>query len=402
MVGKIVITADFQQVDALAGGGELAVTLLDYALEGAADGAGSGHIDVQRAECPGLEKLAVQGRHAAAGDEGAHGYEYVALLVRDGLGKGPDADFPQGGADAADGGIRACLMADEGDGGDAGGRFHRRHALASGLVLGGYDRAGVRRIEGVADADGDAGLARRRHGWCVQHLGAVAGHVERSAVADGGDAAGGGHVPRVGGHDAGNVGPDLKVLGAEGGGVQRCAVVRAAAAEGGGLAAWVSCYEAGGHEDAGHGIFFYCFRDCFVCGLGVCLSAAWKGAHQVSGVQPGGFEALCVQLAGEDAGRQYLSELLDYGGDAAYLAENGLAVYYGLLAVGPGKEAADYGYMAVEKVVQLALGVFYPAYFYEGVCAAFDGGADEDDAVPRGGALDYVEHAGHRGGVFYR
>ena len=81
------------------------------------------------------------------------------------------------------------------------------------------------RSKSVADFDVDAGVHGGRHGGGIQHFGTVGCHIQRTLVRHPRDGARRTHLFGVGGHNAGNVGPDLEAVGLQRGGKERGAVV---------------------------------------------------------------------------------------------------------------------------------------------------------------------------------
>ena len=111
--------------------------------------------------------------------------------------------------------------------------------------LAGDERARFVRGEGGEDADRDVEGDGRADRARVEHLGAEVGQLLGLVVADLGDDAGVGDLARVGGEDAGHVGPDLDLVGVERGAEEGGAVVGAAAAERGRRAVRGAADEAG-------------------------------------------------------------------------------------------------------------------------------------------------------------
>ena len=87
------------------------------------------------------------------------------------------------------------------------------------------------------------------HARRIDHLGAEVGKLHELGVGEMRLDESGGNLPRIGGHDAGDIGPELDGRDAEGGADQGRGVVGAAAAKCGGLSFGSRACESGEHAD---------------------------------------------------------------------------------------------------------------------------------------------------------
>ena len=173
----------------------------------------------------------------------------------------------------------------------------------------------VMRAAGAEDADRHMGAAGGAEGAVVRLLGAGAGQLQSLGEREGEDTPGGGDLPRVGGHHAVHVGPDLHLFGAEGGADDGGGEVRALLAERGGDAA-----ERGAHVAAHHRhpprrqMRQQRFAQARV-GLVVDRQRPVEGVvrdEDLAAVDPGGFQVVVaadpVEGEREDRARQQLAE----------------------------------------------------------------------------------------------
>jgi len=114
-----------------------------------------------------------------------------------------------------------------------------------------------------------------------------------------GDGPGPGHLPGIGGHDTGNVRPDLQGIGLQGGGIEGGAVVRTAAAQGAHPAFRQTADETGGYVD--FGLLLHRAGDVPVSEVLISFD------YKLAGVQPAGFVTIGLQLGGQNGGGEDFS-----------------------------------------------------------------------------------------------
>ena len=264
-------------------------------------------------------------------------------------------------------------------------------------------------VVGVEDADGDARLLGRGHGWRIEDLGAEFRHVAGGAVRQVGDGRGGRDDLRVGSHDAGHVGPDLHDAGVASGGIKGRRIVGAAAAQGHAPALQVGGDEAGGDEDIDVGVCFEGGADVGVAQLDVDLAVL--GAYDLPGVDPEDLVSVGGELSGDDPGGEEFAEGLDglrlSGRDGAggvdavretvQLVEGRVTFADRVVAGGAFEEFLDDAAVDAAQGIDLglvgtvALGGF-GADLDEGVRTFADGGGDQDDFLLPGGGSDDLGH----------
>ena len=88
-----------------------------------------------------------------------------------------------------------------------------------------HQRSGLQRVEGVFHVDGDAFGHNRLYGRGVDYLGAEVGQLLGGPVGDVGDGPGAWNHLGMGGHDAGDVGPDFNPAGVDADCHQGCGII---------------------------------------------------------------------------------------------------------------------------------------------------------------------------------
>ena len=243
-------------------------------------------------------------------------------------------------------------------------------------------RAGIRRIEGVFDFDGNAGLHRRGDGRGIEHFRTAAGHIEGGLVGHIRNGPGRFHVFRIRRHNAGHIGPDLQAVSPDRGRVKGGAVIGSAAAEGRHGAVAVSGDKARSDKDLG-----LAFADgLFDAAIGL---PEIVGDDQFARIQPQGPITVAAQFQRDQGRGQQLAE-----GDffairrRVHLVKETLHLKLGLHALRTRKQAPGNGQMPIQQVLadrglflrlRLRLRI---AQGQQAVRAAADRRADKHHALP--------------------